>query len=401
MAKRTIEQVEVTGRRVLMRVDFNVPLDGAGDITDDRRIRQSLPSIRSVLDRDGRLVLLSHLGRPSGTGVEAAFSLRPMARRLGELLGRAVGFPGTDCVADEAMAATEDMSPGEVLLLENLRFHPGEKANDEDFARRLAKCADLYCNDAFGTAHREHASLVGVPKVMADRPRVAGLMLEREIRFLRDAMSDPRRPLVAILGGAKVSDKLGAIRRLIEKADTLLVGGGAAYTLLRARGVDVGRSLVEPDLLEDAKAMLDEAGAAGIAVHLPVDHVCGRGMDAGEDIEHFDDSIGAGWMGLDIGPETIRVFTEVVQEAGTIVWYGPLGAFEVPPFEAGTRAVAEAVVEATKGGTLSILGGGDTAASVEMLGFAEGLSHVSTGGGASLALIEGRRFASVEVLDDA
>jgi len=404
MAKRSIADVDVAGRRVLTRVDFNVPLDG-DRIVDDRRIEAALPTIRSILSRGGRAVLASHLGRPKGVGFEAAYSLRPVATRLEELLGgEAVGgvvFPSEDCRDERARAAVEALPDGGVVLLENLRFHAGEKKGDADFAARLAPLGEIYCNDAFGTCHREDASMVALPKAMKPAPAVAGFLLEAELRYLQDAIADPRHPFVAILGGAKVSDKLGAIRHLLERVDALVVGGAMAYTLLAARGVEVGSSRVEPERLEEAKAVLELASAKGRQVLLPIDHVCGRALEAGTETTTVDGAVPEGWMGLDIGPKTAEAYASAIRAAGTVVWNGPMGVFEMPPFDAGTRCVAEAVAHATEAGAVTIAGGGDTAAAVEAFGVADRLSHVSTGGGASLEMLEGKAFASLEALDDA
>jgi phosphoglycerate kinase len=399
MAKKTIDRVEVAGRRVLMRVDFNVPLDEKGAITDDRRIRLALPTIRSVLERGGRLILISHLGRPKGTGPEPAFSLRPAADRLGELLtGVAVRFVADDCIGEAARQAADALADGEALVLENLRFHKAEKENDEGFAAKLAAFGDIYCNDAFGTAHRNDASMYAVPQAMAGKPRVAGFLLQKELQYLAETIEHARRPFVAVLGGAKVSDKLGAIENLIGRVDSILIGGAMAYTFLKSAGRRVGASLVEDDRLEDAARMLDDAGGK---ILLPDDHHCGRKPEADTPTKHFQSDIDDGWMGLDVGPETIERYRRAIGEAKTIVWNGPMGVFEIPPFDAGTRAVAEAIAAATGQGATSVIGGGDSAAAIEAFGLAEQVSHVSTGGGASLQMLEGRSFDSVDLLDEA
>ncbi|MHC5003495.1 MAG: phosphoglycerate kinase [Planctomycetota bacterium] len=398
MAKQTIDRIDVAGQRVLMRVDFNVPLDG-GRITDDRRIRMALPSIRSVLDRQGSLVLMSHCGRPSGAGYEAEYSLEPAARRLGELLGADVGFPSHDCIDDAAASAVSALGGGDVLLLENLRFHAGEKKGDAAFAARLAAYGEIYCNDAFGTAHRPHASMLGVPEAMVGRPRVAGLLMQKELRYLGDLLRDPPRPFAAILGGAKVSDKLGAIRNLQERVDLIQVGGAMAYTFLSAQGHAIGASRVESAMLDEARTILADTG--GAALMLPLDHVCGRALEAGTPVRVCDGGIEDGWMGLDIGPRSREAFAAALSDVKAVVWNGPLGVFETPPFDAGTRAIADALVAATERGATTVVGGGDTAAAVEAFGLADRVSHVSTGGGASLEMLEGRAFESVEVLDEA
>lgn len=404
MAKRSIADIDVAGRRVLTRVDFNVPLDG-GRIVDDRRIEAALPTIRSIVSRGGRAVLLSHLGRPKGVGYEEAYSLRPVAKRLEELLGEeaigGVAFPSEDCLDEAAQAAVEALPEGGVALLENLRFHAGEKKGDADFAARLASLGEIYCNDAFGTCHRSDASMVALPRAMKPAPAVAGFLLDAEIRYLQGAVADPKRPFVAILGGAKVSDKLGAIRHLLERVDALVVGGAMAYTLLAAQGVAVGGSRVEPDMLGEAKDVLDLAAAKGRQLLLPIDHVCGRTLQAGTETISVDGAIPEGWMGLDVGPRTAEAFASAIRAAGTVVWNGPMGVFEMPPFDAGTRRVAEAVAAATEAGAVTIAGGGDTAAAVEVFGVANRLSHVSTGGGASLEMLEGKAFESLAMLDDA
>jgi len=399
MAPWTIDDVDVAGKRVLMRVDFNVPLDADGGITDDRRIRQALPSIESVLRRDGRLILVSHLGRPAGTGYEPVYGLRPVAARLGELLGeRTVRFIEGSCTGREAVEAVAGLCAGDVLVLDNLRFDPGEKSGDATFAHRLAEFGDVYCNDAFGTAHREDASMVAVPAAMSGRPRVAGLLMARELRYLAEALAEPQRPFLAILGGAKVSDKLSAIRNLSETVDAILIGGAMAYTFLKSRGINVGSSRVEQTMLDTAAHILDDAGR--VSIRLPEDHRCGREISSDTPVEMFTE-IPDGWMGLDIGPVTARRYADLVREARTVVWNGPMGVFEKPPFDAGTRSVAEAMAVATDAGAVTIAGGGDTAAALEAFGLAGRVSHVSTGGGASLQMLEGRRFPSVELLDSA
>lgn len=401
MPKKTIDQVDVRGKRVLMRVDFNVPIED-GAISDDRRIREALPSIKSVLERGGGLVLMSHMGRPEGKGYEAEHSLAPCAKRLSKLLGKDVGFPSRDCVDESAGAAVKSLADGACLLLENLRFHKEEKKGDAKFAAALAAYGDVYCNDAFGTCHRPDASMVAVPKAMAGKPRVCGFLVRKELKFLAEALESPKRPFIAILGGAKVSDKIGVVERLIAKTDAILIGGAMAYTFLSAMGKEVGDSRVEGDRLADAKRMIDLAERSRCNLHLPVDHVCSTEFDekAG-DIEVFEDDIRPGYMGLDIGPETQSDYVKVVAGAKTIVWNGPMGVFEWAPFAVGTEQIAEAVAEATERGALSIVGGGDSAAAAEKFGVAERVSHVSTGGGASLEMLAGEKFASLELLDEA
>ena len=401
MPKQAIDQIEVKGRRVLVRVDFNVPMDGKGAILDDRRIRMALPTLQSVLDRGGSLVLMSHLGRPSGAGWETEFSLAQAAERLAELLpGTPVRVPGRDCVGADVMKAVEALQPGEVLVLENLRFHAEEKSGDQAFAEVLASYGDIYVNDAFGTAHRSHASMVAVPQAMSDRPRVAGLLLQKELRFLSEAIDHAASPFIAVLGGAKVSDKLSAIRNLLPRVDAVVIGGGMAYTFLAARGMAIGNSLLEEDMVSEATHVLDEAQRTGTTVLLPVDHQCAANLDDTVNATVIEGDIPDGLMGLDLGPVSAAAAAELLMTAGTIVWNGPMGVFERPPFDVGSRVVAEAVVEATTRGAISVIGGGETAAAVEHFGCAGGVSHVSTGGGASLQMLEGRSFASVELLDE-
>lgn len=404
MAKKRIDQVEVKGKKVLMRVDFNVPLK-SGAITDDRRIRMALPSIESVLSRGGRLILMSHLGRPKGEGFEKDFSLEPCAARLSELLsGKVRGgvkFPSHDCVDGAATAAVNMLADGECLLLENLRFHKGEQKGDAAFASRLAAYADIYCNDAFGTCHRPDVSMVGAPIAMGSKPKVCGFLVEKEIRYLSGALSKPQRPFAVVLGGAKVSDKLPAITNLLPKADHVLIGGAMAYTFLKAQGKKIGASRVEEDRLADAKRIMEEAAKTSCRIHLPSDHVCAQKFEEGAAKQVFTGDIGDGWMGLDIGPATITSYSAVLKASKTIVWNGPMGVFEWANFSAGTRGVGEGIVSATAAGATSIVGGGDSAAAAEDMGFAEKLSHVSTGGGASLEMLEGKKFESVDLLDEA
>ncbi len=397
MAKKTIDQIDVAGKTVLMRVDFNVPLDESQGITDDRRIRMALTSIKSVIDRGGRLILMSHLGRPGGKGFEAKFSLAPAAKRLGELLEQPV-LMAADTVDEDAQAKAAGQQDGQVLVLENLRFNSGEKKGCEEFAGKLASMADAYCNNAFGTCHRNDASMVAVPKAMAGKPRVVGHLVAKEIEYLSDAISSPQRPFVAILGGAKVSDKINVINNLLDVCDAVLIGGAMAYTFSLAVGGKVGDSLVEADKVELAKELMAKGGDK---LHLPVDTHCGDdfGNIAGCNKQVVAaGEIPDGWEGMDIGPETAKKYAAIVRDAKTIVWNGPMGVFEKPPMDEGTKAVAQAVADSD--GT-SIIGGGDSAAAVEQLGFSDQVSHVSTGGGASLAMLEGKSFAAVEVLDEA
>jgi phosphoglycerate kinase len=393
MPKKTISDVDVSGKAVLMRVDFNVPLDEERRITDDRRIRMALPSIRSVLDRRGKLILMSHLGRPEGAP-NPEYSLEPAADRLAELVDAPVSF-ATDTVGVDAQAKVSALGEGAVAVLENLRFHPGEKAGDPEFAKQLASWADIYCNDASGTCHRKDASMLAVPLAMGSRPKVVGLLVAKEIQYLSDVSANPERPFLAILGGKKVSDKINVIKNLLRICDNVLIGGAMAYTFSLAQGGTVGDSLVEPDKVPLAKELL---ASGGDKLVLPVDTHCGDrfSSDCQKRITAAGE-IPRGFQGLDIGPETAVQYAELVQSARTIVWNGPMGVFEMPPFDEGTKAVAQAIAE---GHGTSIIGGGDSAAAIEQLGFADQVTHVSTGGGASLAMLEGQRFAAVDVLDD-
>jgi phosphoglycerate kinase len=396
MVKKSIDQLEVAGKTVLMRVDFNVPLDESRQITDDRRIRMALPSIQSVIDRGGRLILISHLGRPGGDGFEQKYSLAPAAKQLGELLGKPVVM-AKDTVDQDAKAKVAALGNGQVLVLENLRFNSGEKKGCAEFAGKLAAMADAYCNNAFGTCHRRDASMVAVPEAMEGKPRVVGNLVAKEIQYLSDAIQAPKRPFVAILGGAKVSDKINVINNLLGICDAVLIGGAMAYTFSLAKGGKVGNSLVEKDKVELAKELLAKGGDK---LHLPVDTHCG---DDFGDIAGCNKVIVAagqipdGMEGLDIGPETAKNYAEVIRDAKTVVWNGPMGVFEKPPMDEGTKAVAQAVADSD---SISIIGGGDSAAAVDQLGFADQVSHVSTGGGASLAMLEGKAFAAVELLDE-
>jgi phosphoglycerate kinase len=393
MAKKTVASVEVKGKRVLARVDFNVPLDG-GKITDDRRIVQSLPTIRNILDRGGRLVLMSHLGRPKG-GPEPKYSLKPTAVRLGELLGKPVACL-SDCIGPAVEKAVNELKDGQVVILENLRFHKEEEANDPNFAKQLARIADVYVNDAFGTAHREHASTFGVPQVMAGKPRVIGFLIEKELKFLGDAVRSPVRPFAVVLGGKKVSDKIKVIERLLPLCDTLLIGGAMAYTFFLAKGQAVGKSLVERDKVDLAKGLLAKAGDK---IKLPIDNVISNAMTDDAVTQIVEGDIPADKEGFDIGPRTRAAYAAAISTAKTIIWNGPMGVFEKKPFAAGTQAVAQAVAAATAAGAVTIVGGGDSAAAVEQMGLADKVSHVSTGGGASLEFLEKGHFATLDILD--
>ena len=400
MPKKSVADLDPRGKAVLVRVDFNVPQDDSGAITDDRRIRMALPTIRSILDRGGKAILMSHLGRPAGKGPEAAFSLAPVAKRLGELLGTPVVL-AADTGGADSQAKARALPAGGVLVLENVRFNKGEKKGDDRaYVDGLAALADAYVNDAFGTCHRTEASMHAVPAAMkaAGKPAVSGFLVEKEIQYLAEAIARPKRPFVAILGGKKVSDKIAVITNLLSICDHVLIGGAMAYTFSLAQGGTTGKSLVEPDKLDLAKQLL--ATGRGKLV-LPVDTHCADDFSANANRKIVKaGEIPDGFEGLDIGPETARHYAEIIRTAGTVVWNGPMGVFEMPPFDAGTKAVADAVADATAQGAITIIGGGDSAAAVEQLGYADRVSHVSTGGGASLEMLEGRAFETVAVLDE-
>ena len=398
MPKKTIADANVSGLSVLMRCDFNVPLDDRHHITDDRRITEALPSIKSVLDRGGRVILMSHLGQPEGKDPveDAKYSLKPVATRLNELLGCPVHF-ASDTVGDDAKAKSAALKNGEVLLLENVRFNKGEKKGNPEYAAVLAAMGDVYCNDAFGTCHRTEGSMVAVPNAMVGKPKVCGFLVEKEIRFLSDAVANPQRPFVAIVGGKKVSDKINVIQNLLNICDKVLIGGAMAYTFSLAKGGSVGRSLVEKDKLELAKELM---ASGGDKLMLPLDTHCGDDFKGtcNKLVVKADHIPAEGnWEGFDIGPATIASYSAVIKSAKTIVWNGPMGVFEMPPFDAGTRAVAEAIVASS---AVSIIGGGDSAAAIQQFGLADKVTHVSTGGGASLVMLEGKKFVAVELLDD-
>jgi phosphoglycerate kinase len=394
MNKLSIRDLEMSGKRVFIRVDFNVPMDGA-KIEDDTRIRETLPTLRLAIDRGARLVLASHLGRPKGK-IDLKYSLAPVSARLSELLGRPVAFAG-DCVGADAEAKSKALRDGEVLLLENVRFHPQEEANDPEFSRQLAQlCDQLFVCDAFGSSHRAHASVVGITKFV--RQAAAGLLMEKELTYLGKAVSNPDRPFVAILGGAKVSDKIEVVQNLMKLADAMLIGGAMAYTFLKSQGLSVGKSLVENDKLDLARNLLEEARRRKFRFVLPVDHVLAESPDSASsrvtDIAQTPENL----MGLDIGPKTIALFNQEIASARTIVWNGPVGMFEKPAFAQGTLAIARAVAAASAAGATSIVGGGDSVAAVERSGLASKISHISTGGGASLEFLAGKKLPGVEAL---
>jgi len=397
MDKLTIKDLELRGKRVFIRVDFNVPLKD-GVVTDDTRIRETLPTLKLAMEKGGRLVLASHLGRPKG-GPDPKYSLQPAAKKLEELLGRPVAF-GKDCVGPGVEAQSKALIDGEVLVLENVRFHPEEEKNDENFSKDLAAlCDGVFVCDAFGSAHRAHASVVGITKFV--RQAAAGLLMEKELAYLGKALSHPARPFVAILGGAKVSDKIEVVENLLKIADALLIGGGMAYTFLKAQGVPIGKSLVENDKVDLAKKLLADAKADGRKLLLPVDHVTAPEFkaDAPATIGEVN-ATPADQMGLDIGPKTIATYNAEIAKAKTIVWNGPMGVFEMPAFAKGTLEVAKAVAAATGAGATSIVGGGDSVAAIHQSGVTDKISHISTGGGASLEFLGGRKLPGVEALSN-
>lgn len=392
MAKKTIRDVDVQGKRVLMRVDFNVPMQD-GTITDDKRIRAALPTIKHAIEAGGKVILMSHLGRPKGKP-DDAFRLDPVAKRLSELLGQPVQKVD-DCIGADVEQAVAKLEPGDVLLLENVRFYAQETDNDPEFAKALAALGDIFVNDAFGTAHRAHASTTGVADYL---PAVSGFLMEKELEFLGGAVEEPKRPFVAILGGAKVKDKIAVIESLLNKVDTLIIGGGMAYTFLKAQGYEVGNSLLDEERLEFCRSIMAKAEEKGVELLLPVDVVVAK--EYGPDAEHkvvSSREMPADWEGLDIGPETAKRFSAAVKDAGTVVWNGPMGVFEFEAFAKGTLSVAQALADSS---AVTIIGGGDSAAAVEQMGLADKMTHVSTGGGASLEFLEGKVLPGVAALDD-
>ena len=390
--KKTVEDINVSGKKVLVRCDFNVPLKD-GEITSDKRIVASLPTIKYLIDHNAKVILCSHLGRPKGE-FKPEFSLAPVAKRLSELLGKEVKM-AKDVVGESAQALAAELKDGDVMLLENVRFHAEETKNDPEFSKALASLADIYVNDAFGSAHRAHSSTTGVADYL---PAVCGYLIQKEIEFMGGALENPKRPLVAILGGAKVSDKIGVINNLLDKVDTLIVGGGMAYTFFVAKGYHVGTSLVEEDKVELAKDMMNKAAEKGVKFLLPIDNVVGKEFDADTEYQTINsDEFPEGWMGLDIGPKTRALFADAVKGSGTVIWNGPMGVSEWDHFANGTIAVATAVAES---GAISIIGGGDSAAAVQKLGFADKMSHISTGGGASLEFLEGKELPGIAALNE-
>ena len=412
MAKQTLGSLlssgfDLTGKRVLVRVDFNVPLDPQGNITDDTRIRASLPTIKALTQAGAKVILTSHLGRPikkdkeTGTVqiIREGNSLAPVAVRLSQLLGQPVAF-APDCIGPEAEAIVNRLENGQVALLENVRFYPEEEANDPEFARKLASLADLFVNDAFGSAHRAHASTAGVAAYL--QPAVAGYLVEKELQFLSGAIENPQRPLAAIIGGSKVSTKIGVIERLLEKVDKLLLGGGMIFTFYQAQGIPTGKSLVETDKLELARSLMEKAKARGVELLLPVDVVVADKFDKDANAQTVSiHQIPDDWMGLDIGPESVKAFQAALQGCQTVVWNGPMGVFEFDRFAAGTEAIARTLADLTQAGAITIIGGGDSVAAVEKVGLADKMTHISTGGGASLELLEGKELPGIAALSDA
>ncbi len=393
MAKKTIKDIDLIGKRVLMRVDFNVPLDDKLNITDDIRIRSALPTIKYAIDKGAEVILMSHLGRPDGKVVDS-MRLTPVAKRLEELLGKKV-TKADDCIGPAVEKTVALMKPGDVILLENLRFHAEEEKNDPAFAKELASLGDLFVNDAFGTAHRAHASTEGVTKYL---PSVAGFLLEKEIQYLGQTVDSPKRPFVAILGGAKVKDKIKVIDNLLNKVDALILGGGMAYTFLKAKGHTIGASKLDKDGFDTAKQALDKAAKKNIPILLPVDNVIGDKFDANANTKVVGEDIPDGWMGLDVGPRTIKLFEDKLKDAKTIIWNGPIGVFEMDKFAKGTETIARFL--AGLKGAITIIGGGDTAAAMLKFKVEDKMTHISTGGGASLEYLEGRGLPGIDALQD-
>ncbi len=401
MSKKSVANLsesDLAGKTVLVRADLNVPLDDNGTITDDTRIRAALPTVQDLLKKGAKVILCSHLGRPKGQ-VKESLRLTPVANRLSELLGQPVTMC-KDCVGDEVAAQVGALANGQVALLENLRFHAGEEKNDPEFTKQLASLADLYVNDAFGTAHRAHASTEGVTHYLS--PSVAGYLIEKELQYLQNAVENPEKPLAAIIGGSKVSSKIGVIDTLLEKVDKLLIGGGMIFTFYKARGMSVGKSLVEDDKLDLAKSLEAKAKERGVQLLLPTDVVIADNFapDANSQTVSIE-AIPDGWMGLDIGPDSVKVFQDALADCKTVIWNGPMGVFEFDKFAKGTEAIANSMAELTKTGASTIIGGGDSVAAVEKVGVADQMSHISTGGGASLELLEGKVLPGIAALNDA
>ncbi|MBD0344697.1 MAG: phosphoglycerate kinase [Coleofasciculus sp. Co-bin14] len=401
MSKRTVADLsesDLAGKRVLVRADLNVPLDDNGKITDDTRIRAAIPTIQDLINKGAKVVLCSHLGRPKGQ-VKESLRLTPVANRLSELLGQTV-VKTDDCVGDAVAAQIAAMENGQVALLENLRFHAGEEKNDPEFTKQLAALADVYVNDAFGTAHRAHSSTEGVTHYL--KPSVAGYLIEKELQYLQSAIEQPKKPLAAIIGGSKVSSKIGVIETLLDKVDKLLIGGGMIFTFYKARGLSVGKSLVEEDKIELAKSLEAKAKERGVELLLPTDVVVADNFSADANSQTVSiDAIPDGWMGLDIGPDSVKVFQDALSDCKTVIWNGPMGVFEFDKFAVGTEAIAHSLAELTKKDATTIIGGGDSVAAVEKVGVADQMSHISTGGGASLELLEGKELPGIAALDDA
>lgn len=396
MAKCTINDLDLAKKTVVMRVDFNVPLKD-GVIGDDNRIRQALPSIEYVIDAGARLVLLSHLGRPKGEP-KPEFSLKPVADHLQTLVSCKVWF-GEDCIGGKAKDAVDKAAFGEIVLLENVRFHAGETKNDENFSKALAEHGDLFINDAFGSSHRAHSSVAGITRYL--QPAASGYLLKKEIDYLQGSVENPKRPFVAVLGGAKVSDKIGVIENLISKVDTIIIGGGMTYTFYKAKGLPIGNSLVEEDKVALAATLMEKASDNNVEILLPEDSVIGKSFDNETESRTVPmDGIEEGWMALDIGPKSVELFSQKIKNAKTIIWNGPMGVFEMPTFAKGTFSVARAMGEATDKGAITIIGGGDSASAIKKAGLQDGVSHVSTGGGASLEYLEGKELPGIACLTD-
>ncbi len=397
MNKLSIENIDLKGKRVLVRVDFNVPLDENQNITDDRRITAALPTINKIISDGGRAILMSHLGRPKGQA-KPEFSLKPVAARLGELVDANVKF-APDCIGEQVKSIVDNLEDGEVVLLENLRFHAEEEKNNPEFAKQLSELGDIYVNDAFGSAHRAHASTEGVTQYI--ETCAAGYLMVKELDYLGKAIAEPERPFTAILGGAKISGKIDVIENLLPKVDTLIIGGGMAYTFYKAKGYEIGTSLLEKDKIDLAKEILKKAESSKAKLQLPVDVVVAPEFKDDSPSEVVDvDKMPAEKMGLDIGPKTIELFTEIINESKTVVWNGPMGVFEFPNFAKGTNAVSQALADATSDGAITVIGGGDSASAIKKAGLSDKVSHVSTGGGASLEFLEGKELPGVAALSD-